>query len=250
MAYEPTSLYQRPQLLQKPSGPPTTGPINNVPGMNMYGQATTQPSAAQAYFNANPDVMRAFQQNSYGMTPEQFAETHYRNYGMTEGRQWNGQGPIQPPNFSQAQPQQPPQQTGLMNMTAQQLNMLPRGVGWDPVSAMNTATQGSAPAFGGPNQAQMLAYQQAAAARQQQNPGTPMQPGPWAGSAAQQFAQPAGQPPQWLQPYLGGAAAGPATQSAAMANQTRQPQALGQSAAYSPANRPQSPWFGGGGVNI
>lgn len=233
-----------------------TGPVNNVPGVNMYGQQAPQQapqqSAAQAYFAANPDVQRAFQQNSYGMTPDQFAETHYRNFGQTEGRQWNGQGAIAPPNFSAM--------TGGQYGNSQQPSM----------GLLNMATQGSVPPVGGPNQAQMLAYQQAAAARQQQNPGSPMQPGPWAGSAA----QPAGQPPAWLQPYLGGGqsagvgGAMPALPGVAQAtsrpgqmyntNPNRaqamgfgpQPQALGQSANYSPTNRPVSPWYGAGGVNI
>lgn len=259
-----------------------TGPVNNVAGVNMYGQQAPQQSAAQAYFAANPDVQRAFQQNSYGMTPDQFAETHYRNFGQTEGRQWNGQGAIAPPNFSAM--------TGGQYGNSQQPSM----------GLLNMTPHGSVPPVGGPNQAQMLAYQQAAAARQQQNPGSPMQPGPWAGSAA----QPAGQPPAWLQPYLGGAmnqAAQPGFNDplGAQANQIRnqqmayqqnaaqnfmqnnpalaqsmmpngmvqnqpiaaqqsyqgpqrpmQPQALGQSTSYSPATRPASPWYGGGGVNI
>ena len=38
------------------------------------------------YFAANPDVAAAYQTNSYGMTPEQFAQTHYDKYGSTEQR--------------------------------------------------------------------------------------------------------------------------------------------------------------------
>ena len=41
---------------------------------------------ANAYFAANPDVAAAYAQNSYGMTPEQFAQTHYQLYGASEQR--------------------------------------------------------------------------------------------------------------------------------------------------------------------
>ena len=42
----------------------------------------TQP----VYFQQNPDVAVAYQQNSYGLTPEQFAQTHYTNFGQFEQR--------------------------------------------------------------------------------------------------------------------------------------------------------------------
>lgn len=38
------------------------------------------------YFAANPDVAAAYQQNSYGMSPDQFAQTHFQNYGQAEQR--------------------------------------------------------------------------------------------------------------------------------------------------------------------
>jgi len=38
------------------------------------------------YFVQNPDVAAAYQANSYGLTPEQFASTHYAIYGEAEGR--------------------------------------------------------------------------------------------------------------------------------------------------------------------
>lgn len=41
---------------------------------------------AIAYFQQNPDVAAAYQQNSYGLTPEQFAQTHYTNFGQFEQR--------------------------------------------------------------------------------------------------------------------------------------------------------------------
>jgi len=42
--------------------------------------------ATNAYFAANPDVAAAFAQNSYGMTPDEFAQSHYNNYGQYEQR--------------------------------------------------------------------------------------------------------------------------------------------------------------------
>lgn len=59
-------------------------------------QATTPapvatPPAVPAYFLANPDVAADFEKNkinglAYGMTPEQYANTHYANYGQYEQR--------------------------------------------------------------------------------------------------------------------------------------------------------------------
>jgi len=48
--------------------------------------ATAASAATPAYFNANPDVAAAYAQNNYGLTPEQFAQTHYDQYGSKEFR--------------------------------------------------------------------------------------------------------------------------------------------------------------------
>jgi hypothetical protein len=42
--------------------------------------------SAAAYFQQNPDVAAAYQQNTYGLTPEQFAQVHYERYGQAEQR--------------------------------------------------------------------------------------------------------------------------------------------------------------------
>ena len=42
--------------------------------------------SAAAYFQQNPDVAAAYSQNTYGLTPEQFAQTHYELYGQQEQR--------------------------------------------------------------------------------------------------------------------------------------------------------------------
>ncbi len=44
-------------------------------------------SQSASYFKQNPDVATAFQQNSQGMTPNEFAAWHYANFGAKEGRQ-------------------------------------------------------------------------------------------------------------------------------------------------------------------
>jgi hypothetical protein len=41
---------------------------------------------AISYFNTNPDVARAYEENQNGMTPDAFANYHYVNYGGKEGR--------------------------------------------------------------------------------------------------------------------------------------------------------------------
>ena len=55
--------------------------------------------ATPAYFLANPDVAAEYAKNSYGLTPEQYANTHYANYGQYEQRVSTTGAPavIQPP---------------------------------------------------------------------------------------------------------------------------------------------------------
>ena len=48
--------------------------------------APAAPVAQPAYFAANPDVAAAFKENSYGLTPEQFAQTHFEKFGVNEQR--------------------------------------------------------------------------------------------------------------------------------------------------------------------
>lgn len=44
------------------------------------------PAGAAQYFAQNPDVGAAYKANNLGMTPEQFAQSHYQQHGMAEGR--------------------------------------------------------------------------------------------------------------------------------------------------------------------
>lgn len=63
--------------------------VANRPSMqsiiNMI-QTPQSSNALPAYFIQNPDVAAAYQQNNYGLTPEQFALTHYQRYGQAEQR--------------------------------------------------------------------------------------------------------------------------------------------------------------------
>jgi hypothetical protein len=43
-------------------------------------------TALPVYFQQNPDVAAAYQQNTYGLTPEQFAAKHFELYGLKEKR--------------------------------------------------------------------------------------------------------------------------------------------------------------------
>lgn len=57
-------------------GTPSQTTVNAAPAKNIV----------NSYFQQNPDVAAAYAQNSYGMTPDQFAATHYQRYGAAEQR--------------------------------------------------------------------------------------------------------------------------------------------------------------------
>lgn len=46
------------------------------------------------YITNNPDVAQAFRENSYGMTADQFSQTHYQKFGAAEGRTAPTQGSV------------------------------------------------------------------------------------------------------------------------------------------------------------
>ena len=60
--------------------------LGNVGDINYVAKDPGIITATNQYFAANPDVAAAYAVNSYGMTPEQFAQTHYTNSGQSEGR--------------------------------------------------------------------------------------------------------------------------------------------------------------------
>jgi hypothetical protein len=55
------------------------------PEITNYYNAYTAPTT-NTYFQANKDVADSYKQNTYGMTPQEFADFHYTNYGANEGR--------------------------------------------------------------------------------------------------------------------------------------------------------------------
>lgn len=69
-----------------PPAAPAAAAARYVPPDTSQAMNATQ---AQAYFSRYPDVAAAYQANTYGMTPEQFATNHYRQFGQGEGRQYD-----------------------------------------------------------------------------------------------------------------------------------------------------------------
>ena len=59
-------------------------------GVNTGGglPALNAAAATPYYFQVNPDVAAAYTQNPLGLTPEQFAQAHYTNFGQKEGREF------------------------------------------------------------------------------------------------------------------------------------------------------------------
>lgn len=49
-------------------------------------ESTATGAGFNPYFSLNPDVAKSYMQNTYGLTPEQFAQQHYEKYGASEGR--------------------------------------------------------------------------------------------------------------------------------------------------------------------
>jgi hypothetical protein len=62
--------------------------VANRPSMqNIISMIQGKPtSTTPTYFQQNPDVAAAYLKNNYGMTPEQFALTHYQKFGQNELR--------------------------------------------------------------------------------------------------------------------------------------------------------------------
>jgi hypothetical protein len=55
-------------------------------GMASGGIVALAAGGTPSYFEANPDVAAAYAKESYGLSPEQFAQTHYEKYGQNEQR--------------------------------------------------------------------------------------------------------------------------------------------------------------------
>lgn len=59
-------------------------PDVRLAAMNSAGIKAWKPQSS--YMLNYPDVAKAYTQNSMGMTPQQYAQTHYENHGQREGR--------------------------------------------------------------------------------------------------------------------------------------------------------------------
>jgi hypothetical protein len=77
-----------------PKDNPNAGALNLFKDMQEQSAAQNKPAAS--YFQTNPDVAESYKQNNYGMTPADFAATHYQKFGVNEGR-------AAPPEFNVAQ---------------------------------------------------------------------------------------------------------------------------------------------------
>jgi len=120
-------------------------------------QSNQQPFDATNYLNANPDVASAYQENNYGMGPEQYAQTHYQKYGMAEGRSSGQQTQIPTFDYGQGDTFTPQpyysQNNGLTSQPnskgASTVNSYPHPQGMQG-SYTNSATSGQ-PQMGQPN---------------------------------------------------------------------------------------------------
>jgi len=76
----------------------TTAPLSQAPLSQVPAPAgvLTQPSVGQRYFDLYPDIAQAYAQDSYGLTPDQFAQTHYDRFGKAEGRLFDIPPPTTP----------------------------------------------------------------------------------------------------------------------------------------------------------
>jgi hypothetical protein len=83
-AFDVDPYTQRMQALKPIDASTIRLPKQNFAGGGIVALAAG--GTAPAYFAANPDVAAAFEANNYGMSPEQFAQTHYEKYGAGEQR--------------------------------------------------------------------------------------------------------------------------------------------------------------------
>lgn len=84
-------------------GQPSMGRPNALSRQEMGGGGGLRASPAMDYFAQNPDVAKAFGENSYGMNQEDFAKTHFTKFGEAEGRTFGApQG--QQPSFGSPNP--------------------------------------------------------------------------------------------------------------------------------------------------
>jgi hypothetical protein len=66
-------------------------------GTTLQPVAPPPPTPLPAYFLANPDVAAEYKKNNYGLTPEQYANTHWINYGQYDEQRISPDGKAPPP---------------------------------------------------------------------------------------------------------------------------------------------------------
>ena len=91
---------------------------------------------AQTYFSANPDVAASFQQNSYGLTPDQFAQVHFNKHGQYEDRTAPVMANVAPAAILQSAygPNSTAAALGASHIV-DGIQLIPGAPGYDPVKA-------------------------------------------------------------------------------------------------------------------
>ena len=78
---------QRYEAVTAPPPPPVYEPVYQpVYEEPVYQPVYEAPVMTNTYFQANPDVAAAYASNSYGMSPDAYADFHWNNYGKNEQR--------------------------------------------------------------------------------------------------------------------------------------------------------------------
>jgi hypothetical protein len=79
-------MAQQQAAAQQPAAATGLASLGAAGDVNYMANAPKVITDTNQYFAQNPDVAAAYKENSYGMTPEAFAQTHYDKYGSTEQR--------------------------------------------------------------------------------------------------------------------------------------------------------------------
>lgn len=131
----------------------TQSPTTSASNLAIYSPASSFDlnSGLPKYFQDNPDVAASYTQNSYGMSPEQFAETHYLLYGKSEGRN-SPAGSVVTNDMSSPVP------TKTTTTTQSSTSSAPKTALLDQILASSPETYFKGDAFGGGrSQAEQLA---------------------------------------------------------------------------------------------
>jgi hypothetical protein len=74
------------QAEQRAAPAAAVAPATITPAAMTPTTTTSAPPALPTYFTQNPDVAASYLVNNYGLTPQQFADTHYTKFGQYEQR--------------------------------------------------------------------------------------------------------------------------------------------------------------------